>query len=113
MADRSVRTENPEPGTREIEGEVVLPAWSRRHVLDLDDFSRQEIEQVLETASAMKEVLSREIRRVPTLRGTTVVTLFYEASTRTRSSFELAARSLGADVISIAATTSSTEKGGD
>ena len=59
----------------------------------------------------MKEVLSREIRRVPTLRGTTVVTLFYEASTRTRSSFELAARSLGADVISIAASGSSTEKG--
>jgi len=111
MADRSVRTESPEPRTQDIEGEVVLPSWSRRHVLDLDDFSRQEIEQVIETAAAMKEVLSREIRRVPTLRGTTVVTLFYEASTRTRSSFELAARSLGADVISIAASGSSTEKG--
>src|SRR4030042_6323097 len=105
MADRSVRTaqtggrlpESPEPRTQDIEGEVALPPWSRRHVLDLDDFSRQEIEQVIETADAMKEVLGREIRRVPTLRGTTVVTLFYEASTRTRSSFELAARSLGAD----------------
>ena len=65
MADRSVRTENPKPRTHDIEGEVGLPAWSRRHVLDLDDFSRQEIEQVIETADAMKEVLGREIRRVP------------------------------------------------
>jgi aspartate carbamoyltransferase catalytic subunit len=111
MADRGVRTENVDLKTQEIESGVSLPAWSRSHVLDLDDFSRQEIEQVIETAGAMKEVLSREIRRVPTLRGTTVVTLFYEASTRTRSSFELAARSLGADVISIAASGSSTEKG--
>jgi len=111
MANRSVRTENREPRAQDVEGEVGLPSWSRRHVLDLDDFSRQEIEQVIETADAMKEVLGREIRRVPTLRGTTVVTLFYEASTRTRSSFELAARSLGADVISIAASSSSTEKG--
>jgi aspartate carbamoyltransferase catalytic subunit len=90
---------------------VELPTWERRHVLDLDDFSRREIEQVIETADAMKEVLGREIRRVPTLRGTTVVTLFYETSTRTRSSFELAARALGADVISIAAAASSVQKG--
>src|SRR4030065_1214137 len=103
MADRSVRTENPEPRTQDIEGEVGLPAWSRMHVLDLDDFSRQEMDQVIETAGAMKEVLSREIRRVPTLRGTTIVTLFYEASTPTRSPFELAARSLGAAGTSIAA----------
>ncbi|MDP2948492.1 MAG: aspartate carbamoyltransferase catalytic subunit, partial [Chloroflexota bacterium] len=88
-----------------------VAVWERRHVLDLDDFSRREIEQVMETADAMKEVLGRKIRRVPTLRGITVVTLFYEASTRTRSSFELAAKTLGADVISIAASGSSTEKG--
>src|SRR4030042_4470881 len=108
MADRSVRTENPEPRTQDIESEVSLPAWSRKHVLDLDDFSRQEIEQVIETAGAMKEVLSREIRRVPTLRGITVVTLFYEASTRTRSSFELAARRLGAAGIGTPAPARST-----
>jgi aspartate carbamoyltransferase catalytic subunit len=80
-------------------------------VLDLDDFSRREIEQVMETTDAMKEVLGRKIRRVPTLRGITIVTLFYEASTRTRSSFELAAKTLGADVISIVTSGSSTEKG--
>ncbi|MGQ9573281.1 MAG: aspartate carbamoyltransferase catalytic subunit [Dehalococcoidia bacterium] len=90
---------------------VEARTWERRHVLDLDDFSRAEIEQVIETADAMKEVLSREISRVPTLRGTTVVTLFYETSTRTRSSFELAARALGADVISVAAAASSVQKG--
>jgi aspartate carbamoyltransferase catalytic subunit len=86
-------------------------AWTHRHVLDLDDFSRAEIEQVIERADAMKEVLTREISRVPTLRGTTVVTLFYEASTRTRASFELAGKALGADNISLMATGSSTEKG--
>ncbi len=90
---------------------TLPPFWHRRHLLDLDDFSGQEIELVLETAEAMKEVLSRQIARVPTLRGTTVVTLFYENSTRTRSSFELAARVLGADVISIAASASSVQKG--
>jgi aspartate carbamoyltransferase catalytic subunit len=90
---------------------VELPTWERRHVLDLDDFSRREMEQVVETADAMKEVLGREIRRVPTLRGTIVATLFYETSTRTRSSFELAAKALGADVVSVAAGASSVQKG--
>ena len=90
----------------------TLPSfWHRRHVLDLDDFSAEEIGLVMETADAMKEVLGRQIARVPTLRGTTIVTLFYETSTRTRTSFELAARVLGADVISIAAATSSVQKG--
>ena len=86
-------------------------AWKRRHVLDLDDFSVDEIELVLETADAMKEVLARDVARVPALRGTTVVTLFYEASTRTRASFELAAKVLGADVINLTASGSSVEKG--
>ncbi len=85
--------------------------WTRRHVLDLDDFSRGEIDAVMETADAMKEVLGREVPRVPALRGKTLVTLFYEASTRTRASFELAAKALGADVINIAAGGSSVEKG--
>ena len=69
----------------------VKSAWTRRHVLDLDDFSRPEIDAVMETTDAMKEVLAREVPRVPALRGKTIVTLFYEASTRTRASFELAA----------------------
>ncbi|MBI2908469.1 MAG: aspartate carbamoyltransferase catalytic subunit [Chloroflexi bacterium] len=85
--------------------------WRGRHILDLDDFTRADIVQVMETADAMKEVLGREIRRLPTLRGKTVITLFYEASTRTRISFELAAKNLGADVCSLAAQTSSVTKG--
>ncbi len=85
--------------------------WQRRHVLDLDDFSADEIELVLETTTAMKEVLSRDVPRAPALRGTTIVTLFYEASTRTRASFELAGKVLGADVINLSASGSSVEKG--
>jgi len=89
----------------------VQSVWTRRHVLDLDDFSRAEIEAVMEMADAMREVLGREVPRVPALRGKTVVTLFYEASTRTRASFELAAKALGADVINVAASGSSVQKG--
>ena len=85
--------------------------WTRRCLLDLDDFSRDEIETVLDTTDAMKEVLGRDVPRVPALRGKTIITLFYEASTRTRASFELAGKALGADVINIAAGGSSIEKG--
>jgi len=109
MVQRATRGK-PAEEVRPPEG-VEIPTWERRHVLDLDDFSRREMEQVIETADAMKEVLSREIRRVPTLRGTIVATLFYETSTRTRSSFELAAKALGADVVSVAAGASSVQKG--
>jgi aspartate carbamoyltransferase catalytic subunit len=83
----------------------------RKHVLDLDDFSREEIEQVLDQATAMKEVLGRDMPQVPALRGRTVVNLFYEDSTRTRISFELAARALSATVVNMAARGSSVEKG--
>jgi aspartate carbamoyltransferase catalytic subunit len=86
-------------------------AWKRRHLLDVDDFSAAEIETVMATADAMKEVLGRDVPRVPALRGKTVITLFYEASTRTRASFELAGKALGADVINIAAGGSSVDKG--
>src|SRR5205823_4448450 len=75
--------------------------WHHRHVLDLDDFTADEIEFVLEQTDAMREVLARDVPRVPALRGTTVATLFYEASTRTRASFELAGKVLGADVINL------------
>jgi len=85
--------------------------WARRHLLDVDELSRDEIEMIMETGDAMKEVLSREVPRVPALRGKTIVTLFYEASTRTRASFELAGKALGADVINISAGGSSVEKG--
>lgn len=83
----------------------------RKDVLDLDDFTADEIRLVLDTADAMREILSRPIRRVPTLRGKTLVNLFYEPSTRTRVSFELAAKSLSADVVNITAQASSVAKG--
>jgi len=85
--------------------------WSRRHVLDTDDWSKDEIEAVLGTTGAMVEVLSRPVRRAPPLRGRTVVLFFAESSTRTRVSFELAARTLSADVVNISASGSSVEKG--
>jgi aspartate carbamoyltransferase catalytic subunit len=80
-------------------------------VLDLDDFSRDEIEAVFDAADRMKDVLSRPIRRVPALRGRSIVNLFYEVSTRTRVSFEVAAKNLGADVVNVTASGSSVEKG--
>ena len=85
--------------------------WQRRHVLATDDWSRAEIEQVLDQTGAMVEVLGRPIRRTPALRGRTVILFFAEASTRTRVSFELAAKALSADVTNISASGSSVEKG--
>lgn len=89
----------------------TTPAWRHHHILDIDDFTREEIELVFHTTKAMKEVLSRPIKRVPTLRGKTIVNLFYEPSTRTRLSFELAAKYLGADVVNLNASVSSVAKG--
>ncbi|MFN3372870.1 MAG: aspartate carbamoyltransferase catalytic subunit [Chloroflexus sp.] len=83
----------------------------RRHAIDLDDFSAAEIEEILETAESMREVLGREIKQVPVLRGKTVVNMFFEESTRTRISFELAARALSANVVAFTARGSSVEKG--
>jgi aspartate carbamoyltransferase catalytic subunit len=87
------------------------PIWRHHHILDIDDFTRQEIELVFQTTRAMKEVLSRPIKRVPTLRGKTIVNLFYEPSTRTRLSFELAAKYLSADVVNLNTQISSVAKG--
>lgn len=77
----------------------------------MEDLSSEEIETVLSTAESFKEVSTREIKKVPALRGKTVVNLFYEPSTRTRVSFEVAAKRLSADVINIASETSSVRKG--
>jgi len=88
-----------------------ISAWQHRHVLDLDDFTKEEMELVFEIADAMTEVLSREVKRVPTLRGKTIITMFYEPSTRTRASFELAGKNLSADTASLDATKSSVSKG--
>ena len=86
-------------------------AWRHRHLLDVDVLSWPEIELVMRTADAMREVLARPIAKVPALRGTNVTILFYEASTRTRVSFEVAAKNLSADVVNISAGTSSVAKG--
>ncbi len=83
----------------------------RRHLLDLDDFSHEELDLVMGTTDAMREVLSRDIKKVPTLRGKVIVTLFYEVSTRTRVSFEEAGKLLSADVINVSSSGSSVEKG--
>ena len=85
--------------------------WARRHVLDTDDWSPSEIEAVLETTGAMVEILKRPIRKAPPLRGKTVILFFAESSTRTRVSFELAAKALSADVTNITSSGSSVEKG--
>jgi aspartate carbamoyltransferase catalytic subunit len=82
-----------------------------RHVLTLEEMPREDMELILDTAQSMKEIIYRPIKKVPTLRGKTVVTLFYEPSTRTRTSFELAAKYMSADTVSIATATSSVQKG--
>ncbi len=85
--------------------------WRRKHLLGIEELSKEEIELILETATSFKEVSTRDIKKVPALRGKTVVTFFFEPSTRTRVSFELAAKRLSADTLDIAANISSTTKG--
>ena len=85
--------------------------WRHRHLLDVDGLTRADLELVMHTADAMREVLARPIAKVPALRGRNVTILFYEASTRTRVSFEVAAKNLSADVVNIAAASSSVTKG--
>jgi aspartate carbamoyltransferase catalytic subunit len=82
-----------------------------RHLLSIEPLTRDEIERILDRADSFAEVSGREIKKVPALRGRTVVNLFYEASTRTSSSFDLAAKRLSADVVSIRSAGSSVDKG--
>jgi aspartate carbamoyltransferase catalytic subunit len=82
-----------------------------RHLLGIDGLEADEISLILDTAEAMKEIGGRQIKKVPTLRGRTVVNLFFEPSTRTRTSFEVAEKRLSADTLSIATATSSVTKG--
>jgi aspartate carbamoyltransferase catalytic subunit len=84
---------------------------SSRHLISIEDLDRAGIERIMERAQSFAEVSGREIKKVPALRGRTVVNLFYEASTRTSSSFELAAKRLSADVVSVRSTGSSVDKG--
>ncbi|MEO6212714.1 MAG: hypothetical protein ABIP65_03705, partial [Vicinamibacterales bacterium] len=94
-------------------GEIaaVPPALKTRHLLGIDGLDVAEITLILDTAEAMKEIGTRAIKKVPTLRGRTVVNLFFEPSTRTRTSFEIAEKRLSADTLSIATATSSVTKG--
>ncbi|MGK2955656.1 MAG: aspartate carbamoyltransferase catalytic subunit [Solirubrobacterales bacterium] len=82
-----------------------------KHLLSIGDLDREEIETLLSRADSFAEVTRRDIKKVPTLRGQTIVTLFYESSTRTSSSFELAAKRLSADVVSVKASGSAVDKG--
>ncbi len=85
--------------------------WSRKHLLGLEELSREEIEFVLQTAQSFKDISDRPIKKVPALRGKTIATVFYEPSTRTRTSFELAAKRLSADTLNITIASSSVVKG--
>ncbi len=85
--------------------------WTKKDLLSLEELSKEEIELVLETAESFKEVSSREVKKVPALRGKTIASLFFESSTRTRTSFELAAKRLSADIINFSSVGSSTQKG--
>jgi aspartate carbamoyltransferase catalytic subunit len=85
--------------------------WNRKDILGIQELSVEEINLVLDTADSFSEISTREIKKVPTLRGKTVINLFYEASTRTRTSFEIAGKRLSADTVNITASTSSVTKG--
>ena len=103
-------TKHPESG----QGTLIpaaIESWKHKHVLDLDDFKREEIDLVFEITDGMVEILARDVKKVPTLRGKTIALMFFEPSTRTRASFELAAKYLGADTVSLDAARSSVAKG--
>lgn len=90
---------------------MAHPPWTRRHIISLADFQPEEYDTVLQTAASFQEVLSRRTKKVPALQGQVVANLFFEPSTRTRSSFELAAKRLSADTLNFAPGSSSLTKG--
>ncbi len=92
-------------------GQQNRAQWTRKDLLGIQELTREEIQLVLDTADSFKEVSSRSIKKVPALRGKTVVNFFYEVSTRTRTSFEIAAKRLSADIINISNSASSVTKG--
>jgi aspartate carbamoyltransferase catalytic subunit len=96
---------------RAIPAVEAKPRWTRKHLLSLEELSADEIRIILDQADAFKEVSTRSIKKVPALRGRVVVNAFFEDSTRTRTSFALAAQRLSADVIDFSEKTSSTSKG--
>ena len=95
-----------------VQDQIPTPSRLRsRHLLSIADLTPEEVMLILDTAEAMREIGTRPIKKVPTLRGKTVVNLFFEPSTRTRTSFEIAEKRLSADTLNVAAATSSVSKG--
>ena len=88
-----------------------MTAWARKDLLGIAELRPEEILEILDTAATMKEISTREIKKVPVLRGKTVVNLFFESSTRTRVSFEIAEKRLSADSVNVSASGSSVSKG--
>ncbi|MFW6387566.1 MAG: aspartate carbamoyltransferase catalytic subunit [Thermodesulfobacteriota bacterium] len=86
-------------------------SFAHKHIISTKDLSRDDIELILTTAQSFKEINQRDIKKVPTLRGKSIINLFYENSTRTRTSFELAGKRMSADTINISASSSSVSKG--
>ena len=84
--------------------------FDHRHLISLEKFPKKDIQQIIDTAFKFKEVLERPIKKVPSLQGKTIVNLFFENSTRTRISFELAQKRLSADTVNFSASTSSLKK---
>jgi aspartate carbamoyltransferase catalytic subunit len=103
-------TSSASPRTASV-AELRLPAPPRRHLLSIAGLDRADVERVLDTAASMAASIDREVKKLPTLRGRTVVNLFYVSSTRTLASFELAAKRLSADTMSLRAAGSSVDKG--
>src|SRR5439155_18220599 len=101
------------PAEIHVMREDLLPPKppERRHLLSIQDLTRDDVERLLATARSFDKATQRELKKLPTLRGRTVVNLFFESSTRTSSSFELAAKRLSADVMSVKASGSSVDKG--
>jgi aspartate carbamoyltransferase catalytic subunit len=96
---------------RVIDGDLVPPSGERRHLLSVADLTRDDVERLLATARSFALSQERENKKLPTLRGRLVVNLFYESSTRTLSSFELAAKRLSADTLTVKSSGSSVDKG--
>jgi aspartate carbamoyltransferase catalytic subunit len=111
VEDDPVAEPSPVAGGLDAPPDRAGVAWHHRHLLDVDVLTETDLDLVMRTTDAMREVLTRPIAKVPALRGKQVTILFYEASTRTRVSFEVAAKNLSADVVNIAAATSSVSKG--
>lgn len=90
---------------------MVMEEWDKKHLLGIKDLDRADIEKILAHAASFKEISQRNVKKVPALRGRTILNLFFESSTRTRMSFELAAKRLSADVVNFSSSNSSLGKG--